>query len=163
MHLSTLAPFIVLLATAAVPPAQTKPFFDAPTLVVLGTGTAWAPTLSQDGLEIFFSSNRTGGSGGWDIWTAKRIGVDKPFGTPTNVTLLNSSSSDYETNLSSDGLELFFASTRQGGLGASNVMVSTRLVTVLPWGAPTMLPAPVNGGGKAIDDPQLTQDMLAMF
>jgi hypothetical protein len=39
------------------------------------------PTLRHDGLEISFYSNRTGGSGGIDLWTATRDTVDAPWST----------------------------------------------------------------------------------
>jgi hypothetical protein len=155
---------LLVLFVAAPAPAQTTSFFESSsTVVTLGTGNAWAPTLSADGLEIIFSSNRTGGLGGWDLWTAKRTGIDKPWGTPTNLKLLNNSASDFEPNLSADGLELFFVSTRTGKTGVSDVMVSTRLAPPLAWGAPKFVTGSINATSKAIDDPALTEDGLTMY
>jgi hypothetical protein len=48
------------------------------------------PTLSRDGKTIYFSSDRTGGQGGVDIWYANRISGDQwtkpqPLGTTINT------------------------------------------------------------------------------
>jgi len=43
------------------------------------------PSISHNGLDIYFFSNREGGQGGVDIWGATREDVAAPFGTPTNL------------------------------------------------------------------------------
>ena len=49
------------------------------------TGTENRPTIRQDGLEIFFYSDRGGGAGGSDLWTATRTTVDAAWSTPVNL------------------------------------------------------------------------------
>ena len=56
----------------------------------------------------------------------------------------NSGSDDATNAFSADGLELYFASKRPGGLGNYDIWVSVRQSVKAPWGPPTNLGAPVN-------------------
>jgi len=85
------------------------------------------PTIRQDGLEIFFYSDRPGGSGGTDLWTATRASVDAPWGTPVNLgATVNSSGSDQHAYLSADAKTLVFSSSRAGGSGAFDLWMTAR-------------------------------------
>lgn|SRR5262245_3188495 len=85
------------------------------------------PTISHDGKEIFFHSNRVGSTAGLaDIWTSTRPTLFDPWVTPTNVTEINSPSVDAQPTLSSDGETLIFNSNRPGSLGASDLYAVTR-------------------------------------
>lgn len=96
--------------------ALNSPFFDA------------RATISHDGLEIIFSSNRATGSplGQLDLWSATRDSTSSAWSTPTSLTKLNTTANDYTTYLSSDRQAIYFASERSGGLGAGDLWVSTR-------------------------------------
>jgi Tol biopolymer transport system component len=84
-------------------------------------------TLRKDGREIFFSSNRTGGLGSFDIWTSTRRSVHEPWSPPVAVgAALNTTSSDQQPSLSSDGRTIVFTSNRPGSLGANDLWISTR-------------------------------------
>ncbi len=81
------------------------------------------PTISRDGLEIFFMSNRAGGLS--HIWTATRESTTSAWSTPTEVTSLKSAGSDQYPYLSSDGQTLYFG--RSAGVGApGDLYVATR-------------------------------------
>lgn len=82
--------------------------------------------VRADGLEIYFGSQRTGSAGSDDIWMARRTSISVPFGTPVNVTELNSTSAEYPTWISSDGCRILFASTRPGGKGDRDIWMATR-------------------------------------
>lgn len=41
--------------------------------------------LSPDGLEMYFMSDRPGGSGDWDIWVTKRAATDGDWGPSENL------------------------------------------------------------------------------
>ena len=85
------------------------------------------PTIRQDGLEIFLYSDRPGGSGGTDLWTATRATVDAPWSTPVNLgTTVNSSSGDQHAYLSTDARTLVFSSNRPGGSGGFDLWITTR-------------------------------------
>lgn len=103
--------------------------FGAPVLAP-GLNTAqddFRPNLRRDGLEVFFDSNRPGGSGGLDLWTATRASTADPWSTPTNLgSDVNSSANDLRASLSWDGTTLYFGSLRAGGEGSQDLYVVTR-------------------------------------
>jgi hypothetical protein len=77
-----------------------------------------APSISADGLTLFFESNRPGGSGGWDLWMSARASVSDPWEPPVNLgPMVNTPSSDGTSDISADGRTLFFRSDRPGGQG----------------------------------------------
>lgn len=76
------------------------------------------PSMSADGLILFFASNWSGGSGGVDLWMARRQAKDAPWEEPVNLgPTINSSAWDVTPHLSPDGSVLYFASDRAGGHG----------------------------------------------
>lgn len=87
------------------------------------------PTVSTDGREIFFWSNRIGGSGGADLWTATRRRAQDPWSTPQNLgSLFNTPVADLEPGLSRDGQTLFFSAgaNARPSLGFQDIWMSTR-------------------------------------
>jgi hypothetical protein len=88
----------------------------------------FGPAVRRDGLEIIFASNRPGGLGGNDLWTATRDSTSEPWSAPVNLAVLNSSSSDFgKTVFSFDGSAFYFSSGRPGGYGSNDLHVTTRL------------------------------------
>jgi hypothetical protein len=76
------------------------------------------PTISADGLSLYFSSDRPGGFGGADIYVSHRATVTSPWAKPQNLgPKINSSSDDHSQNFSPDGHWMWFASERLGGCG----------------------------------------------
>jgi hypothetical protein len=119
--------------------------------------------VSADGLELYFESNRSGGSGSWDIWVTRRTTRDADWGTPVNLgPTVNSPSIDTAPSISSDGLELYFASNRSGGYGSGDLYVSTRAARDSDWGTPMNLGPTINGS-YADYWPFITSDGLALF
>jgi WD40 repeat protein len=81
------------------------------------------PTLSRDGLTMFFSSTRPGGAGGIDLWVTQRDSDDGAWQPPQNVAMLNTAADDHAPALSADEHWLFFFSTRSAAamrVGARN-------------------------------------------
>jgi hypothetical protein len=70
--------------------------------------------LSSDGLTAYFSSDREGGRGSPDLWTASRQSIEQPFSALVDMWPLNTNSNEQDVTLSSDETELFFASNRRG-------------------------------------------------
>lgn len=63
-----------------------------------------------------------------------------------NSTELNTPSLDGCPIQSPDGLSLYMASNRPGGLGGIDIWVAQRASTIEPWGPPANLGEPVNSG-----------------
>jgi len=102
-------------------------------------------SISADGLTLLFTSTRTGGYGGQDIYVATRPTTDSPWGQAVNMgPRINSSAHDYCPWMLAGGLELYFASTRAGGYGSCDVYVTRRVTTDGSWGEPENLGSVVN-------------------
>jgi Tol biopolymer transport system component len=95
-------------------------------------------------LTLFFTSNRPGGPGGFDIYSSVR-GANGVFGDTTLVTELSSSADDTFPLVRKDGLAMFLASNRPGTLGGFDLWSSTRSSTTAPWSAPVNMGPVVNG------------------
>ena len=131
--------------------------------IVNSTGEDWAPSVSTDGLELYFEANRPGGYGGTDILVASRKTIDEPWGNPVNLgPTVNSSSRDGGPNISSDGLELYFKSNRPGGHGDEDLWVSKRQTKYEPWDTPVNLGPKVNGS-YSDRGPSISNDGLMLF
>jgi Tol biopolymer transport system component len=102
--------------------------FNAPTNVTSLNSTARdaRPAVRPDGLEMFFASARAGGAGDIDLYVSTRPSTSSPWNTPVNLTNFNTSFVDGAPAISSDGAVLFFASTRPGGNGSSDLYFATR-------------------------------------
>ncbi len=68
-------------------------------------GTA---TLTANGKEMAFISNRPGGAGNRDLWLARRDEIGAPWEVVRNIRELNTPDRDRSPSLSADGLTLFF-------------------------------------------------------
>ncbi len=122
------------------------------------------PTLSPDGLSLYFASNRSGGSGGYDLWMATRPSLDAPFGAPANLgAAINSSADDDLAQISADNRTLVFASSRTGRLGDdTDIWMSSRPNATAPWEPARHLPAPINSSGGTFAV-ALSRDGLLLF
>lgn len=91
------------------------------------TATDQHVTIRKDGRELFFSSNRTGGLGGFDLLTSTRRSVHEPWSAPVYLDPpLNTASNDMQPTLSTDRRTLLFASNRPGGFGGNDLYVASR-------------------------------------
>jgi len=105
--------------------------------------------LSEDGLELYFASNRPDGHGSYDIWVATRPTRSDPWATAVNLgPTINSAHQDSTPWITPDGLELYLSSKRPGGYGLYDIWVATRASTNDAWGEPTNLGTPVNSAAS---------------
>jgi len=110
-----------------------------------GSALDGEPSISADGLSLYFVSIRTGGYGAGDIWVTTRASVSDPWGKPENLgPAVNSSAWDGEPSISSDGLSLYFGSQRSGGSGMADLWVTTRASVSDPWGQAVNLGPTIN-------------------
>lgn len=92
------------------------------------------PSVSKDGLEIFWDSNRYGTLGGFDYWTATRSSTSQPWDTAVHLGSLSTPGPggffqpgfDARPALSWDGSTLILNSVRPGGEGVVDIYFSTR-------------------------------------
>lgn len=96
------------------------------------------PTLTGDLLEIYFKSDR-GTPGDFDIWRSVRAGADQPWGEPERVEEVSTDSYEATPEVSFDGLTLYLASSRDGGVDESDIWMSTRASRSDPWSEPVLV------------------------
>ncbi|MHC4520247.1 MAG: hypothetical protein ACYTAS_16775, partial [Planctomycetota bacterium] len=97
------------------------------------------PSISTDGLCLFFFSLRAGGYGNRDIWVTTRASRNDEWRPPVNLgPPVNTSSNDQGASFSPDGATLYFCSNRSGGYGSLDLM-QVPLVPIVDF----------NGDGKA--------------
>jgi len=99
------------------------------------------PSISADGLSLYFVSNRAGGSGSQDLWVTTRATLSDLWGSPVNLgPTVNSSDFEEWPGISADSLLLFFFSSRAG----NGIWVTRRATVSDPWGLPVNLGPLVN-------------------
>lgn len=103
------------------------------------------PSISTDGLSLFLGSFRPGGCGPGDLWMTKRATIDEAWGSLANLgPLVNTQGIESAPDISSDGLMLFFSSSRSEGAGAHDIWVTRRVTKDAAWGAPMNLGPTIN-------------------
>jgi regulation of enolase protein 1 (concanavalin A-like superfamily) len=122
------------------------------------------PCLSDDGLTLYFASNRPGGSGDFDLWVATRETTEGSWSEPVNLgPTVNSRYDDNHPSISADGLTLYFDSRRPGipGQSGCNDIYMTKRATVNdPWGEPE--PLAVNTEEDEYS-PEIARDGLTLY
>jgi hypothetical protein len=84
------------------------------------------PNIRADGLEVVFSSNRSGTLGGQDVWVATRSALTSPWSAPVNVgPTVNTAAAESRPSLSHNGKQLLFGRA-PGPEGSSDIYVTTR-------------------------------------
>jgi hypothetical protein len=132
-------------------PAVAAPFGPATPLTELNSSSFdLHPRVSADELSIVFTSQRPEGKGRTDIWRARRSAVGAAFGAPENVDELNTDADETGPWLSSDGLQIFFASNRPGGQGGLDFWRAARASADAPFG-PAEAMAALNTAGDELD------------
>src|SRR5688572_8611602 len=92
-----------------------------------GPGMEQRPSVRFDGLEIFFFSDRPGGVGAVDLWSATRARVFDPWSAPTNLGApVNTALAEVQPYISADRQRLYFQSPRPGGFGSQDIWMTTR-------------------------------------
>ena len=147
---------LLFLVMAHTNTAQAQKYSDWSTPVNLGavinsTSSDQGPSISKDGLSLYFTSNRPGGIGGFDMYVSQRASVDDQFGLPLNLgPTINTTFDEGNQSFSRDGHLLLFQS-RRPGLGGVDLWLSYREHTHddFDWQTPVNLGATVN---SAADD-----------
>jgi Tol biopolymer transport system component len=129
------------------------------------------PSISPDGLTLYFSTNRSGGFGGYDLWFTTRATIDDEWCPAVNLGQPpNSRYSYWEPSISSDGLTLYFSDGHSpqfgnrlpDGLGGQgDIWMITRTSIDDAWGEPINL-GPVVNNQHAIH-PSISSDSLSLY
>src|SRR5690606_7237648 len=84
------------------------------------------PCFTSDGRHLIFSSNRSGGEGGQDLWIST-LEEDGTFGPPINLgPNINTRFNEESPFLHLDGRSLYFRSDRPEGMGAFDIFYARR-------------------------------------
>ena len=103
------------------------------------------PSISADGLSLYFMSERSGGQGQLDIWVTTRPTTNAGWDVPVNLGApVNSSGWECAPTISADGFILFFQSDRPEGEGQLDIWMTRRTGTSDSWGEPVNLGPQVN-------------------
>ncbi|MEO5911856.1 MAG: OmpA family protein [Pelobium sp.] len=105
------------------------------------------PSLSSDGRTLYFVSDRSGGSGSYDIWKSN-LGDDGKWLMPENLgPNVNTPFDEQSPFIHPDNKTLYFSSNGWAGLGNKDLFIS-RLDTANIWSKPENLGYPINTYGE---------------
>jgi hypothetical protein len=137
-------------------------------LAVNSSSAEGAISVSADGLEMYFLSNRPAGLGYEDLWVSTRRDVDDPWGPPVNLgPPVNSSYRESYPSVSADGLTLYFSDyfygpDRPGGVGGHDLWTATRTSHIDSWEEPTNMGAVINSPADE-EAPTISHDGLTLI
>jgi outer membrane protein OmpA-like peptidoglycan-associated protein/tetratricopeptide (TPR) repeat protein len=101
------------------------------------------PSISADGSELFFASQRSGGQGKSDIWVSLKL-ADGSWSKPINLgEEINTSGNEMSPFIHPDGQTLYFSSSGHIGMGGLDLFVSRRDAAGR-WQQPMNLGYPIN-------------------
>ena len=106
------------------------------------------PAISADGRTLFFTSDRPGGNGGYDLWMTVKTGDS--WSTPVNLgDSINTPGTEQSPFIHPDQQSLYFSSDGWPGLGKADVLVARRKPDG-SWGIPENLGYPINTNNEEI-------------
>lgn len=156
---------------------QTKADFTFGTPTQLGPNVnsgshEFRPSISGDGLNLYFLSNRHSGSLDFDIYISTRTSKSNSWGQAVPIgPPVNTSASENMPCISADGLSLFFSEDpgglftpprRPNGYGGDDIWVTTRTTPNAPWSEPKNL-GPIVNTEYNEGTPNLSTDGLSLF
>lgn len=110
--------------------------------------SAWEAqaSISADGSELFFVSNRKSGKGKMDIWSSKLISIkddgSQEWSKPQNLNF-NTSGDEMSPFIHASNRELYFSSDQIMGMGGQDIFTCSRIERNT-WTEPKNLPYPIN-------------------
>ncbi len=101
------------------------------------------PSISADGNELYFASQRGGGFGGSDLWMSRKAD-DGSWSRPENLgENINTPGNEMAPYIHADGQTLYFSSNGHIGLGGADLFMSRRDEEGR-WQEPLNLGYPIN-------------------
>ena len=100
--------------------------------------------FSANGKKIYFTSNRKGGFGGFDIYSVSQL-PDGSWSRPTNLgSKINTEYDDRAPFIHPDGVSLFFSSNGHETMGGFDIFQATDLGEESGWSTPENIGYPIN-------------------
>ena len=154
----TIVLVLVLALGLTIDVAKADFTFGAPTNLgptVNSSGYEWSPSLTANGLELYFESDRPGGAGTYDIWVSTRATKEDDWGAPMNLGApINTPDWQNTPCISADGLELYY---NDWGLRVVRCASASD-----PWGEPEN-DSLVNVNAIGGSAPSLSSNGLSLF
>jgi outer membrane protein OmpA-like peptidoglycan-associated protein len=110
---------------------------------------AWdsQPSISADGLTLYFASDREGGYGMVDLWTTTKDPRSGDWSKAVNMgPTINTPGNDKSPFIHSDSHTLYFSSDGRFGIGGFDIFYS-RADSSGKWGEPKNIGYPINSTG----------------
>jgi len=103
--------------------------------------------LSPDGRQVYISTTKGGGLGGYDIYTSNLAGAD-----PMNIGLpVNSKENEACASIATDGNTMYFMRCSKMDANSASgcrIMVATKKTGDIRWQTPVELPTSINTGNS---------------
>ena len=111
--------------------------------VNLDSADNFSPFITYNGEKLYFSSDRTGGCGGFDIWISEWDG--NQWAVPVNLgPQINTSENEFGPSLPLDESELYFHRSTSIWHSYNSTIFKSNYIDG-QWTEPIELPEPVNG------------------
>ena len=106
------------------------------------------PALSPDGKTLYFSSNREGGLGGFDIWAVTYSKRSKSWGNPINLGPdINTRGNEYYPYFNQHDNKLYWSSDGWATLGGLDINNAEPTDEIGVWRERENMREPINSGG----------------
>jgi WD40-like Beta Propeller Repeat len=137
--------------------------FDPPAVVAEVSSPMYetSPAIALDGLSVYFGSDRDGGLGDLDIWSATRADRAAPWSSVANLSALNSAAKDIPRPPGQHGLVMPMSSERDS-VGSYRTFLSARPSADQPFGVPALISG-LTGADASLTDAYLSDDGLTLF
>ncbi|MGB1318063.1 MAG: hypothetical protein ACPG5W_07640 [Flavobacteriales bacterium] len=106
-------------------------------------------SVSSDGRQIYFASERTKGKGNGDIWVANKTATNK-YESAVNLKEINTIEDEKGVFVAADRKTIFFSSKGHRNMGGYDIFKSVRQEDG-SWSAPENLGYPINTPGDEVD------------
>ena len=119
------------------------------------------PEITDDGLTLFFNSERPGGLGDSDIYFTTRTSLLDFWAPPIHLPVLSTANDDNSPTPTPDALVLYLVSIRSDGMGSQDIYVASRARRSDSWSAPVLVPN-INSRDRDTN-PHLSRDGLTLY
>ncbi|MCX8080569.1 MAG: OmpA family protein [Bacteroidia bacterium] len=108
------------------------------------------PSISSDGMTLYFASDRPGGYGGTDIWITKKDPKTGQWSVPVNAgPVINTRGHERTPFIHSDSETLYFSSDGHYGFGGFDIFYSRKKENG-EWSEPENIGSPINTPGDEV-------------